>query len=99
MEIHEHAIDQYIQRVLEVNLKVVSQRERESYREVLMEAAINPDLVYDDRKNYIIGEDRMYPAIHIRNEVAIPVDKRNQCVPTAYKAETFLSKIDAEQPA
>lgn len=103
MEIHEHAIDRYIQRILGVRLEQVTHQERESYRDVLLKGVNDPDEIYRDTSRIGMmdddGNQQRYPPIYIKDDFAIPVDWENECIPTTYEADTILDRINGEQSA
>lgn len=86
-DIHEHAVDRYIERVDGTNPAVASRDLRETARFYIMEAVKDPEAKVN-------GETSNTP-IHISGDVAVPVDKSrlpggNAVVPTTYHAEVFL---------
>lgn len=85
MEIHEHAIDRYIERVLELRVEQAGDAVRDMARDEILKAAQYPNTVYHEK------EDE--PPIHIKQEVAVPVD--GDTVPTTYRSITFKKKMDA----
>lgn len=93
MEIHEHAVDRYFTRVKEIDesyLKYASDQERKKVKGLMRMVARYPSHVYHEEPNK--------PPVHIGEDIAIPVDHgeggEDTVVPTAYKAETFLEKMD-----
>lgn len=85
MEIHSHAVDRYIERVLNLKPEQAGFHIREMARIRIREAASDPEQTYHEMKEE--------PPIHIRGQVAVPVD--GATVPTAYHSNTFTSKMDA----
>lgn len=84
MEIHEHAVDRYIERVMGLDPDRVGWHVREAARRNIGRAVTNPEHIYDEK------EDE--PPIHIRESVAVPVDR--ETVPTAYHSTSFTKKMD-----
>lgn len=84
MEIHEHAIDRYIERVLGVNLELAGPSLRTMAEQKVRQAAEHPDETYHG--------DKTKPPVHIKGPVAVPVD--GETVPTTYKAITFRKKMN-----
>lgn len=84
VEVTEHSVNQYIERVIGVPKEMVGDSVREWAEGRLRDTAEFPDDVYHEQ------EDNC--PIHIRKEIAAPVERG--VVKTAYKATTFRSKME-----
>jgi len=89
MKIYKHARENYIKRVLNLEMRMASEEVEQFALEQIEKAVYRPDIIYasdDDREQ-----------VHIRNGCAVPVRKDGDElseVPTAYNAGTFFDKID-----
>lgn len=86
-EVSTHAVDMYIERILEVRKEMVGDNIREFAREKIIETVLEPQIVYN--------KERDKCPIHIRGEIAIPVRPATEnpskiVVPTTYPRDTYL---------
>lgn len=88
MRITRHAVNNYLDRVLEIKDGNASKELREYAAEEMRKAVIEPEYMYRSE-----GEK---DPIAIRNGCAVPItiDNNERVVPTVYRAETFKRKIN-----
>lgn len=88
MKIDIHAVENYVIRVLDKALDEATESDYEYAYEQVRLAAREPVTIYH-------GEKDSCP-VHVRNGVAVPVREGDEesVVPTAYKEEVFLRKLD-----
>ena len=84
MEIHEHAVDRYIERVLNLEPEQAGESIRELVKLRIEDTAMRPEDTYHGE------EDR--PPSHIKGDGAVPVD--GSVVPSAYHSKAFRKKMD-----
>lgn len=86
MRIEPHAVDNYIERVLNLSNGQATESVVRFTKEQILLAVVDPDIIYHNKEK---GSP-----IHIRNGCAIPVkDDGERYVPTSYNSRTFLKKI------
>lgn len=90
---HFHVAERYVERVLEVDHEEATEEMLERAIEHTKEAVRSPDTIYH-------GERESCP-IHIKGDLAVPVDRSNGevVVTTAYHADKFRGKLEDYVPA
>lgn len=96
MRIIEHAVDRYIENVLEKDVEDVTQDRREEVKDRIKQAVNEPTVIYH-------GEKDKAP-VHILGGAAVIVDPDGDgtgevTVPTVYKSTVFIDKINEQGPA
>ena len=90
MKIQQHAIENYLGRVLNLQLDMAGEDVWEFAEEQIELAVRQPEMTYQKTK--------LDCPVYIRNGVAIPVQTGDR-VPSAYNAGVFLNKISRERYA
>lgn len=89
MKITDHAVDRYIERVLNIEKSMAGDDIREMGKKKIKEAAESPDEVINPEKDKA--------PIHVKGLLAIPVDEEgdgtgNTTVPTVYHKGAFINE-------
>lgn len=84
MRIVTHAIENYLERVLNINIEQASDQMIEYAENQIRKAVESPDIIYHKEKESC--------PIHIRNGCAVPVE--DEVIRTSYNAGTYLSKLE-----
>jgi len=104
MIVYDHALQNYLERVLNLEEEQAGERIQEFAKEQIILAARSPEIIYRREQMEPNTPDRDEDCpIHVRNGCAVPVKEDEEdgtiFIPTVYKAGVFLSKIRTHEPA
>lgn len=83
MRIDEHAVDRYVERLMNISTEQAGEALRDYARDKIKETVMEPEIIYNGKDDYC--------PIYIKGDVAVPYD--DGIVPTTYRADTFTKKI------
>lgn len=91
MIVYDHALDNYLMRVLNIEYGQAGGNVVEYAKEQIKEAVNNPDNIFNKEKGS--------PPVHIRNGAAVVVKEEDgeKVIPTVYNEQTFLNKMDSSR--
>lgn len=106
MIISAHAVDQYLERLLNISRDQAGESVIDFVSSQIQLTVHSPEITYLNKEFEVFEDEENSIPIHIRNMCAVPVKlninkygERVYIVPTVYNAKTFLRKFEShEQP-